>query len=197
MYSHCFSFFPHPHHHHYLKILLIPVQHIQHKIYHFNHPYMYNPSGNTFTCAINTTIHVHNLFIVPLCPQQAAAPTSPEPGPRQPPGHCLWICLLEGPKWDPTIFVLLCLNYFLQGGRVRFPRYIHVTRSIIPLLRLKDIPLHMYNHLLVMNQCLGEPGHWFQDTPQEQNPWVLKSLIYSGLVFAYNPHHLSSALNHL
>lgn len=63
--SHCFSFFPHPHHHHYLKILLIPVQHIQHKIYHFNHPYMYNPSGNTFTCAINTTIHVHNLFTVP------------------------------------------------------------------------------------------------------------------------------------
>ena len=100
-------------------------------------------------------------------------------------------------KWDPTIFVLLCLNYFLQGGRVQFPRYIHVTRSIIPLLRLKDIPLHMYNHLLVMNQCLGEPGHWFQDTPQEQNPWVLKSLIYSGLVFAYNPHHLSSTLNHL
>ena len=84
-----------------------------------------------------------------------------------------------------------------RGGRVRFPRYIHVTRSIIPLLRLKDIPLHMYNHLLVMNQCLGEPGHWFQDTPQEQNPWVLKSLIYSGLVFAYNPHHLSSTLNHL
>lgn len=63
------------------------------------------------------------------------------------------------------------------GGQVRFSRYIHVTRSIIPLLRLKDIPLNMYNHPLVMNQCLGEPGHWFQDTPQEQNPWVLKSLI--------------------
>lgn len=177
--SHCFSFFPHPHHHHYLKILLIPVQHIQHKIYHFNHPYMYNPSGNTFTCAINTTIHVHNLFTVPdtLSPANSSSyfsRTQPQATSRP-----LSLDLpTRGTSLSGTLQYLFFYVWIIscRGGRVRFPRYIHVT-SIIPLLRLKDIPLHMYNHPLVMNQCLGEPGHWFQDTPQEQNPWVLKSFI--------------------
>lgn len=61
LYSRCFSLFPHPHHH-YLKIFVDPlcleVQYIVHKICHFNRLHMYNPSGNPFTCAVNTTIHV-------------------------------------------------------------------------------------------------------------------------------------------